>query len=215
MNFDAQRKNMLEQQLIARGDIIDKKVLEVFLKVPRHKFVPEKLQADVYGDYPLPIGSGQTISQPYMVALMTQCLGLKAADIVLEVGTGSGYQSAILAEIAKEVYTIERFPELSQSAACVLKELGYKNIYFKSGDGTLGWQEKSPFDRIIVTAGAPSAPRPLLEQLAEGGRLVIPIGGNYSQTLTILEKDNGKIKATEVCGCMFVPLVGKEGWKND
>lgn len=214
MNFDLLRKNMVEQQLMARGDITDKNVIKAFLKVPRHKFVPDKEQASAYSDFPLPIGCGQTISQPYMVALMTQCLELKGDEKVLEIGTGSGYQTAVLAEIAKEVYTIERFAELSQIAEKVLTELKYKNISFKVSDGTLGWVEKAPFGAIIVTAGAPDAPKFLLNQLAEGGRLVMPVGENLSQVLTVYKKLKGKIKINPVCGCVFVPLVGKEGWKK-
>lgn len=213
MNFDALRKNMVQQQLIARGDIIDKKVLQAFLNVPRHKFVSDKEQASAYSDFPLPIGCGQTISQPYIAALMTQCLKLRGNEKVLEIGTGSGYQTAILAEIAKTVYTIERFAELSKNATQILSELGYKNAHFKTGDGTLGWKEESPFDAIIVTAGAPSAPKSLLDQLADGGRLVIPIGESFSQILTVYSKVRANIESSQVCGCVFVPLVGKEGWK--
>lgn len=216
MNFDSQRVKMAEEQLIARGDITNRRVLDAFLKVPRHKFVPLQEQKSAYGDFPLPIGCGQTISQPYMVALMTQCLGLKGDEKVLEIGTGSGYQAAILAQLAKEVYTVERFAELSETAKTNISELGYSNIYFKVGDGTLGWKENAPFDGIIVTAGAPRPPQPLLEQLAQGGRLVIPIGGGFSQTLTLIKKGPGpaQIESKEVCGCMFVPLVGKEGWNK-
>jgi len=214
MDLNSLRKNMVEQQLIARGDITDRKVLEAFLKVPRHRFVSQKDQPSAYSDFPLPIASGQTISQPYMAALMTQCLELKGKEKVLEIGTGSGYQTAILAEIAKEVYTVERFAELSGSAEKILNELGYKNICFKTGDGTLGWEERAPFDAIIVTAGAPSAPKPLLDQLADGGRLVIPIGPNLSQTLTVYNKVGSRIESKQICGCMFVPLVGKEGWQS-
>jgi len=212
MNFDILRKNMVEQQLIARGDITGQKVLEAFLKIPRHKFVPLNLQPDAYGDYPLPIGSNQTISQPYIVALMTQYLELKGDERVLEVGTGSGYQTAILAEIAKEVYTIERFKELSQCAEKVLSELGYKNIHFKIGDGTLGWKEESSFDAVIVTAGAPTPPESLISQLRDKGRLVIPIGGGLGQMLTVYKKSGSKIEIREISSCVFVPLVGKEGW---
>lgn len=214
MDFDNLRKKMVWEQLVGRGDITDKRVLNAFLKVPRHKFVPAAEQKIAYGDFPLPIGSGQTISQPYMVALMTQCLELKPNEKVLEIGTGSGYQAAILSELSKEVYSVERIAELSEAAQKVLSELGYANIHFKIDDGTLGWKENAAFDAIIVTAGAPKAPEPLLEQLADGGRLVIPIGGSFSQILTVFEKQAGKIKSAEVCGCMFVPLVGKEGWRD-
>jgi protein-L-isoaspartate(D-aspartate) O-methyltransferase len=215
MNYDELRKNMVEQQLIARTDIIDKKVLEAFFKVPRHKFVSDKDQTSAYSDFPLPIGSGQTISQPYMVALMTQCLKLNGKEKVLEIGTGSGYQTAILAEIAKEVYTVERFAELSASAEKILNKLGYKNIRFKAGDGTLGWEEEAPFDGIIVTAGAPFVPKPLLDQLKDNGRLVIPVGPNLNQTLTVYTKKGNQIDSEQICGCMFVPLIGKEGWKDN
>ena len=214
MDFDSLRKNMVEQQLIAREDITDEKVLAALLKVPRHKFVPLTEQNSAYGDFPLPIGCGQTISQPYIVALMTQCLKLNGSEKVLEVGTGSGYQTAILAEIATEVYTIERFAELSENAKRNLSELKYSNIYFKVGDGTLGWKENARFGGIIVTAGAPKAPVALLEQLADGARLAIPIGGGLSQTLTVFHRKAIKIESTEVCSCAFVPLVGKEGWKE-
>lgn len=213
MDFELARQKMVEGQLIARGDITDQKVLQAFLKVPRHKFVSAREQI-AYGDFPLPIGCGQTISQPYIVALMTQCLKLKGTDRVLEIGTGSGYQAAILAEIAKEVYTLERFTELSEKAKVILSELGYQNIHFKVGDGTVGWEENAPFDGIVVTAGAPKMPQPLLEQLADGGRLVVPIGGNFSQTLKVFEKKGKKVESIDVCGCMFVPLIGKEGWKQ-
>lgn len=212
MNFDVLRREMVHGQLIARGDITDQRVLAAFLKVPRHKFIPSGEQKSAYGDFPLPISCGQTISQPYIVALMTQCLKLKAGARVLEVGTGSGYQAAILAELAGEVYTVERFAQLSESAKEALSDLGYSNIRFKAGDGTLGWQEYAPFNGIIVTAGAPKAPQPLLEQLADGGRLVIPIGEQTAQILTIFEKKADKIKSIEACGCVFVPLIGKEGW---
>lgn len=213
MNYDEVRKRMVEMQLVTRG-ITDERVLAAFLKVQRHKFLPQQEQKDAYGDFPLPIGCGQTISQPYMVALMTQCLKLKGNEKVLEIGTGSGYQAAILAELAKEVYTVERFAELSEKAQHILKESGYSNIYFKTADGSLGWKEYALFDAIVVTAGAPSVPDTLIEQLAEGGRLVIPIGGGFAQTLTVFEKQLGKIRAAEICGCMFVPLVGKEGWRD-
>jgi protein-L-isoaspartate(D-aspartate) O-methyltransferase len=211
MDFNAFRKQMVKEQLIAR-DITDESVLRAFLKVPRHKFIPQIERKDAYGDFPLPIGCGQTISQPYIVALMTQCLNLKGDERVLEIGTGSGYQTAILAELSKKVYTVERLEELSRTAEKKLAELDYKDIYFKISDGSLGWGENAPFDGIIVTAGSPCLPQPLLEQLAEGGRLVIPLGENSTQVLTVVEKNFGKIKSRQVCGCMFVPLVGEQGW---
>jgi protein-L-isoaspartate(D-aspartate) O-methyltransferase len=213
--FDATalRNRMVEEQLVPRG-IFDERVLDAFRKVPRHTFIPDKSLENAYGDFPLPVGEGQTISQPYMVALMTQYLDLKADEKVLEVGTGSGYQAAILAELAKEVYSVERFTVLAERSRAVLKDLGYTNIKIRVGDGTEGWQGFAPYDGIIVTAGAPSVPEPLVEQLAEGGRLVIPVGGGFSQTLTLVRKKEGKIAQEEICGCVFVPLVGRYGWKK-
>ena len=195
---------------MCRG-IKNQKVLDAFRKVERHKFIPEDLRNNSYSDYPLPIGEGQTISQPYMVALMTECLGLTGGDKILEIGTGSGYQAAILAELAKEVYTIERFDSLAKRAEGVLNELGYKNIKIKVGDGTLGWPEEAPFDKIIITAATPRVPLPLTEQLKENGKLVLPLGESFSQILTVIEKRKDKLETLEVCGCVFVPLVGKYG----
>ncbi|MBI5124160.1 MAG: protein-L-isoaspartate(D-aspartate) O-methyltransferase [Candidatus Omnitrophica bacterium] len=212
MDFDAMRNAMVAQQLIPRG-ISDKKVLDVFRKVPRHEFVPKDLWRSAYDDYPLPIGENQTISQPYMVALMTECLKLKGHERVLEVGTGSGYQAAILAELAKEIYSVERFRELADNAKRVLDSLGYKNIMTKVGDGTLGWEDGAPYDGIVVTAGAPSIPQSLVKQIKDGGRLVIPVGtGGFGQILTVVERRGGSIHTSEICSCVFVPLVGKEGF---
>ncbi len=208
------RNRMVEEQLIPRG-IMNEKVLAAIRKIPRHLFIPGKSLENAYGDYPLPVGEGQTISQPYMVALMTQCLELEGGEKVLEIGTGSGYQAAILAEIAKEVYSMERFGSLAQNARSFLEGLGYKNIKIKAGDGTEGWSEFAPYDGIIVTAGTPSIPEPLLEQLAEGGKMVIPVGGAFSQELILVRKTAGEISQEEICGCVFVPLVGKYGWKED
>lgn len=204
---------MVKEQLIPRG-ISDRRVLEAFDRVQRHKFVPLDMQKIAYADNPLPVGEGQTISQPYMVALMTEKLALKGDEKVLEIGTGSGYQAAILAELAKEIYSIERFTMLAERARETLECTGYKNVKIMTGDGTLGWGEYAPFDRIIVTAGAPHIPETLFAQLKEGGRMVIPVGGGLSQVLTVVEKEDGRIKAHDICGCVFVPLVGKEGWKN-
>ena len=170
--FEQERKLMVQEQLIPRG-ITDKRVLEAFTKVPRHKFVPVRYMEEAYGDYPVSIGEGQTISQPYMVALMTQCLELKENDKVLEIGTGSGYQAAILAKLADKVYTTERISVLSKNAQGVLQELGYTNIKLKVGDGSLGWPDYAPYTGILVTAGAPEIPNTLIEQLDENGRLVI------------------------------------------
>lgn len=202
---------MVREQLVPRG-IIEENVLSVFRKVPRHEFVPESETGSAYGDYPLPIGEGQTISQPYMVAAMTELLDLKKSDKVLEIGTGSGYQAAILAELANEVYSVERVQPLADRARENLKKLGYTNVKIKVGDGTLGWGENAPYDAIVVTAGSPEVPKSLLEQLNEGGRLAIPVGGRYSQMLTKAQKIKGKIKVTNVCGCVFVPLIGSQGW---
>lgn len=213
MDYEVLRKRMVEEQLIARG-IKNERVLDAFYKVQRHKFVPEDLRISAYADFPVPIGEGQTISQPYIVALMTECLELTGQEKVLEIGTGSGYQAAILAELAKEVYSIERFEILSKRTQEILKEMGYTNIRIKVGDGTLGWPEFAPFDRIIVTAATPKVPLPLTEQLQEGGKLVLPLGETFSQVLTVIEKKKDGFESIEICGCVFVPLVGKYGWKE-
>ncbi|MCM8771321.1 MAG: protein-L-isoaspartate(D-aspartate) O-methyltransferase [Candidatus Omnitrophica bacterium] len=208
MDDTALRIRMVKEQLLGR-DINDERVLAAFQKVPRHLFVPEDFQKNAYEDYPLPIGEGQTISQPYMVALMTQLLCLSGEEKVLEIGTGSGYQAAILAELSKEVYTIERFETLANNAKKVLLKLGYANVNVRVGDGTQGWPEEAPFDRIIVTAASPHIPHPLIEQLKDPGLLVIPLGEAFSQILTVVYKDKAKIRQEEICGCVFVPLVGK------
>jgi protein-L-isoaspartate(D-aspartate) O-methyltransferase len=214
---------MVNEQLIPRG-IKDKRVLDAFRKVPRHRFLPRELINSAYADHPLPIGEGQTISQPYIVALMTECLRLLGEERILEIGTGSGYQAAILAELAKEVYSVERIANLAQNAIKILDELKVTNVKIKVGDGTMGWEEFSPFEGIIVTAGAPDIPFPLIEQLKENGKIIIPLGGTFSQVLTLVEKINpalarkggikGKIKTTDICGCVFVPLMGKYGWSE-
>jgi protein-L-isoaspartate(D-aspartate) O-methyltransferase len=207
------RERMVETQIKARG-LKDERVIKAMLKVPRHLFVDEALRDQAYGDFPLPIGEGQTISQPYIVALMTEALELKGNERVLEIGTGSGYQTAILAELALWVYTIERFAMLLERAKKVLKELGYKNISFKLDDGTLGWKEASPFDAIIVTAASPDIPPPLVEQLAEGGRMVIPVGDEFSQTLIKGVKRGGKLHTKALEPVRFVKLVGAYGFKE-
>jgi protein-L-isoaspartate(D-aspartate) O-methyltransferase len=214
MDFVVEREMMVEEQIKARG-IKDEAVLAAMRKVPRHHFVGESLQGQAYNDYPLPTWGGQTISQPYMVALMTECLGLRGGERVLEVGTGSGYQAAILAEIADKVYTIEREPHLARMAREVLNELQYQNVIIKVGDGTLGWKEFAPFDGIIVTAGSPVVPSPLQDQLKDGGRLVVPVGSSAFQNLMCIEKAGSKIKSREVCGCTFVPLIGDHGWRQE
>ena len=213
VDFNKLRAAMVMEQLIPRN-ISDKLILEAFRKVPRHEFIPQELRHSAYNDYPIPIGEGQTISQPYMVALMTESLGLQGTEKVLEIGTGSGYQAAILAELAREVYSVERFQSLAERAGETLDALGYKNIRIKTADGTLGWPDFAPYDRILVTAAAPAAPDSLIKQLNEKGRLVIPIGGRFSQSLTIIEKTNTGISSREVCGCVFVPLIGEEGWRE-
>jgi len=209
--FRKLRESMVKDQLMARG-ISDKKVLDAMRKVPRHKFVPKHLEEAAYDDCALPIGESQTISQPYMVAIMTEKLGLKGGGKVLEIGAGSGYQAAILAEIASQVFTIEKVASLAQRADNKLKELGYNNVKVITGDGTLGLPEESPFDGIIVTAGAPDIPKPLTDQLEEGGRLVIPVGEMFLQTLKIVTKHGRKLDVEDSIGCVFVPLVGKFGW---
>ena len=213
MDFQKIRETMVEQQLSAR-DIHDNRVLDVFRKVPRHKFISEEFQPNAYADYPLPIGENQTISQPYMVALMTQLLELKGREKVLEIGTGSGYQSAVLAELSETVYSVERISSLADKAQNALIELGYKNVNIKVDDGTLGWQEFSPFDAIIVTAASPNIPDILIKQLDDKGRLVIPVGESFAQTLVLAKKISGKIKIKNICGCVFVPLLGKYGWNK-
>ena len=211
--YEEERMKMVQMQLIRRG-ITDVNVLETMKKVPRHRFVPEKLAESAYGDCPLSIGEGQTISQPYMVALMTQCLELTGCEKVLEVGTGSGYQTAILAELSGKVYTMERVEDLSCRAAGILKEFGYANIRFRVGDGSEGWSEFAPYDGVMVTAGSPGIPEPVVRQLAEKGRIVIPVGGEYSQDLVAGREKKAGLEKRTVCGCTFVPLVGKYGWRK-
>jgi protein-L-isoaspartate(D-aspartate) O-methyltransferase len=205
---------MVSTQIDARG-IHDYRVLEAMRKVPRHLFVGEALQDQAYGDFPLPIGEGQTISQPYIVAEMTQALELTKDDRVLEIGTGSGYQTAILAELAFRVYTIERLRELFIRARKLLDQLGYHNVIAKCSDGTLGWPDESPFDAIIVTAGAPEVPEKLIQQLTIRGRMVIPVGDRFSQTLLRIRRDEDGIQDTNLGGCRFVKLVGEHGWKEE
>ena len=204
---------MVSSQIEARG-VYDPRVLETMRKVPRHLFVSEALQDQAYGDFPLPIGEGQTISQPYIVAEMTQALELTEDDRVLEIGTGSGYQTAILAELAYRVYTIERVRELFIGARKILDHLKYHNVVAKCSDGTLGWPEESPFEAIMVTAGAPKVPEAFVEQLAVGGRLVIPVGNRFSQTLLKIERREDGIREVNLGGCRFVKLIGNHGWKE-
>lgn len=206
-DFKTLREEMVKTQIAARG-IKDKRVLEAMHKVERHKFVPKLWQHLAYEDYPLPIGEGQTISQPYIVALMTELLQLKGNEKVLEIGTGSGYQAAILAELAKEVYTIEILLPLANRAEKLLSELGYKNIKVKCADGYLGWPQNAPFDAIIVTCAPEEIPKDLIEQLAEGGRMVIPVGEAY-QELKLLVKVKGKIEQKDIIPVRFVPMMRK------
>jgi len=203
---------MVKTQLEGRG-IKDRAVLEAMGKVGRHLFVNEALYGQAYKDYPLPIGENQTISQPYIVALMTEALEISKDDRVLEIGTGSGYQTAILAEIAKKVYTVERIASLLSDAKKVLSRLGYFNISFKLDDGSAGWKENEQYDAIIVTAASPDIPAPLLEQLKIKGRLVIPIGDEFSQTLYKIKKYEKGTAKINLCGVRFVKLYGKHGWK--
>jgi protein-L-isoaspartate(D-aspartate) O-methyltransferase len=204
---------MVETQLISRG-IYDPRVLAAMRKVPRHVFIDEALRDQAYNDHPLPISERQTISQPYIVALMTEALNIRGEEKVLEIGTGSGYQTAVLAELANRVFSIERLLSLSQRARQVLQELGYRNVALKVGDGTLGWKEESPFDAILVSAGAPQVPQPLVDQLAMGGRLVVPVGDHLSQELILVESIPEGIRKTNLGGCRFVDLIGKAGWKE-
>ncbi len=213
-DFQKERIAMVEEQL-RRRDIIDPRTLEAMAKVPRESFVPAENRSEAYEDRPLPIGEGQTISQPYMVAIMTQALALSGKERVLEIGTGSGYQTALLAELSREVYTVERILSLIQHAQRTLQDFGYKNIFFLTEDGTKGWPEKAPFEAIMVTAGAPEIPRVLRSQLTEGGRLVIPVGSRFAQTLFKITRQRNRFQEEEVTGCVFVPLVGEHGWKED
>ncbi len=207
------RERMVQTQIAARG-ITDERVLAAMRKVPRHLFVEEALVDQAYADHPLPIGDGQTISQPYIVALMTQALELKGDEKVLEVGTGSGYQTAILAELARWVYSIERYPRLLERARKILERLGYTNVTLKLGDGTKGWPEVAPFEAIIVTAAGPKVPEPLLEQLAEGGRLVMPVGDEWSQYLIKVVKKGGQFHRQTLEPVRFVKLVGEYGFQE-
>jgi len=202
---------MVDRDIAARG-IRDERVLSAFRTVPREEFVPEAARLHAYADHPLTIGHGQTISQPYIVALMARELRVRETDRVLEIGTGSGYQTALLAEMASTVYTIERIEELATTARERLDRMGHDNIHYRVGDGTLGWPEEAPFDRIAVGAGAPRVPQPLVDQLAESGRMALPVGGVHHQDLVVVEKRRGKTIETTVCGCIFVKLIGKEAW---
>ncbi len=210
-NFVLARKKMVEGQLEARG-IKDNRVLSAMREVPRHLFVAESMQAEAYDDNPLPIGEGQTISQPYMVAVMTELLQLQGPEIVLEIGTGSGYQAAVLSKLCKWVYTVERIQKLSEDAENIIKKCEYKNLTFIVGDGTEGWPAAAPYDGIIVTAGAPRIPDTLVNQLRPGGRLVIPVGDRFSQILKRVVKTQQGTSVESHTGCRFVDLIGRWGW---
>lgn len=212
-DFKKLRALMVETQLVPRG-IKDRRVLDVMMSVPRHLFVDEPLWHRAYDDAALPFAEGQTISQPYMVAVMTELLELKGDEKVLEIGTGSGYQAAILAELAKEVYTIERFGSLSERARKTLASLGYENIHIITGNGTLGMPQAAPFNRILITAAAPRVPEPLIEQLSEGGIIVAPVGDTLSQQLIKTVKKNQQVSTEYHTPCVFVPLIGEYGWKE-
>jgi protein-L-isoaspartate(D-aspartate) O-methyltransferase len=205
------RKLMVERQIASRG-IRDARVLSAMEEIPRHLFIPPTLAASAYSDAPLPIGEGQTISQPFIVAEMTQALRLSGSEKVLEVGTGSGYQTAILCRLAREVVTVERIGPLQDGARALLEELGFANVRFRTGDGTEGAPEEAPFDRILVTAAAPGIPPPLYEQLRDGGILVIPLGERFEQELVRVRKEGGEARKAYLGGCRFVPLVGKYGF---
>lgn len=212
--YDRERQNMVDEQLVGR-DLRDERVLEAMRKVPRHLFVPPEYRHMAYCDGPLPIGSRQTISQPYIVALMTQLLRLQGDENTLEVGTGSGYQAAVLAHLARQVHTIERHAELAEKSAEVLKSLGLTNVSVHIGDGTLGLPEFAPYQAIMVTAAAPEVPRTLLDQLDEGGRLVVPVGGRMNQFLERWERRGAKFEQDVLVPVAFVPLRGQHGWKED
>jgi len=207
------REKMVRDQLIPRG-IKDPGVLKAMENIPRDRFMEEAFVAEAYDDHPLPIGHNQTISQPYIVALMTEALELAGTEKTLEIGTGSGYQTAILAELSRTVYTVERIRALMVSARQTLQELAYKNILFKAFDGTLGWKEYEPYDAIIVTAGSPKIPQPLLDQLVDGGRIIIPVGNRYGQELIKVTNKKGNYIEENLGGCRFVDLVGVHGWKD-
>jgi protein-L-isoaspartate(D-aspartate) O-methyltransferase len=211
LKYQIERDRMVDHQIARRG-IQDPQILNVFRKVPRHRFVPREYQFDAYDDCPLPIGFGQTISQPYIVALMTSSLQLEGTERVLEIGTGSGYQAAILAALAREVHTVEFIPQLAERAGKLLA--GIRNVHCHVGDGSLGWMEAAPYDGILVTAAAPQTPKTLLEQLADEGRMVIPVGGRGIQKLELWEKSAGDYQVDSIVNVAFVPLRGEKGWDH-
>jgi protein-L-isoaspartate(D-aspartate) O-methyltransferase len=209
--YERERARMVEEQLARRG-ITDARLLDAMGRVPRHLFVEEALRDRAYGDHPLPIGEQQTISQPYIVALMTSLLSLRGPEKVLEIGTGSGYQTAILALLARRVCSIERLASLAARSRALLESLGFTNIWIRVGDGSLGWPDEAPFDRILAAAASPSVPAPLVDQLAEGGRMVVPVGDATNQTLTLVEKIDGAVRTSPHGECAFVKFVGRYAW---
>jgi protein-L-isoaspartate(D-aspartate) O-methyltransferase len=210
--YARERERMVDEHLAGRG-VTDPRVLDVMRRVPRHRFVQEALRARAYGDHPLPIGEEQTISQPFIVGLMTSLLELTGREKILEVGTGSGYQTAVLAGLARRVCSIERLPRLAERARATLEALGHANVWVRVGNGALGWPDEAPFDRIIVTASGPAIPPPLVQQLAEGGRMVLPVGSPDSQVLTVVDNVGGEIRQRTHGECKFVKLVGKYAWE--
>jgi len=213
INFEKERIRMVEEQIVVRG-IKDERVLTAMRKVPRHEFLPEAIRGMAYQDSALPLGEGQTMSQPYMVAVMSELMGLSGTERVLEIGTGSGYQAAVLAELCEKVYTVERIKVLADRARATLDRLGYRSVAIKVYDGTYGWKDMAPFDAIIVTAGSPDIPGPLVEQLKEGGRMVIPVGERYEQMLIKVIKTPEGFVTDRNIPCVFVPLIGNHGWKE-
>ncbi len=209
-SYQVLRERMVERQILARG-ITDQAVLDAMRRVPRHEFVPEDLRHAAYEDHPLSIGEGQTISQPYIVALMTEVLHLLPGERVLEIGTGSGYQAAVLAELTDQVYTIEILEDLGKRGEETLQRLGYSRVRVKIGDGYLGWEEHAPYDAIMVTCAPDHIPQPLVDQLVEGGRMVIPVGRGYRQELYLVEKKEGQIRQTDIIPVLFVPMTGEHG----
>ena len=215
IDYTIARRRMVEEQIIARG-VRDARVIDAMLRVPRHLFVPEALAAQAYSDFPLPIGERQTISQPYMVAVMSEALQLQGGEKVLEIGTGSGYQSAVLALLARQVFSLERLPALARQARRTLDQNGFARVNVRVSDGTSGWEEEAPYEGILVTAGAPAIPQPYRSQLAIGGRLVIPVGDRISQILVRLTRLSERdYREERLFGCRFVPLVGDHGWREE
>ena len=211
--FDDVRLGMVEQHLCRRG-VSDPRALEAFRPVPRHWFVKPSQADKAYEDHPLEIGCGQTISQPYMVASMVECLALEGSERVLEVGTGSGYEAAILAQLAREVFSVERYPELARAAQDSLERIGLQQVKIRTGDGSLGWLEESPFDAIIVSCAAPEIPTPLVDQLALRGRMAVPVGGPRNQDLILVERGPNGVQTRKLGACVFVPMIGAAGFSN-